>query len=174
MTHFPLTMKFLFAFGLFISLGGTVAAQGIFDPATDTLAITGKNGVWHILIPEKVLIRSAQAVSPLLTQVHDVRVQDIHNKPYLFFRGTNRDHQELGYTVMVLLVEVSNGIWKTGEIYQACWGDTCSQCGFDEYWGCACERYSGPVDEEAKSYCNHLIALGMGLGKVDMAASELR
>lgn len=170
----PLTMKFLYAFGLILSLSGAIAAQGVFDPARDTLAITRKNGVWQILIPEKVLVHSAQIVSPLLAQVHDVRVQDIHNKPYLFFRGVHRDHPELGYTVMVLLQEVSDGIWKAGEIYQACWGDTCSECGFDEYWGCACERYSGPMDEEAQSYCNHLIALGVGLAKVEWAENTLR
>lgn len=167
-------MKFLPLLIVIMSLGGVVSAQSTFDPARDTLAITRKNGLWEILVPEKVLIRSAQAVSPLLAQVHDVRVQDIHSKPYLFLRGVHRDKPELGYTVMILLVEISDGIWKTGDIYQACWGDTCSECGFDEYWGCACERYSGPLNDVAESYCNHLIALGAGLAKVEYSGRDWR
>jgi|GEM_PF-1644587 len=141
-------------------------AQKTFDPETDTIATTNQRGLWKILVPEKTLIAAVQLVVPSLIAVHDMRVQDIHNKPYLFFRGKNREMPELGFTVMVQLTEISNGVWKAGEIYQACWGDTCSECGFDEYWGCSCERYDGAIDETAKSYCNHMVALGMGLRKI--------
>ncbi len=144
----------------------SLQAQAAFDPATDTIATTNQRGLWRILVPEKTLIASAQLVSPELSAVHDLRVQDIHSKPYLFIRGKNREMPELGYTVMVLLIESSKGVWKAGDIFQACWGDACSECGFDEYWGCSCERYDGAIDEEAKSYCNHKVALGMGLGKL--------
>jgi hypothetical protein len=141
-------------------------AQTAFDPAADTIAITNQRGLWKILAPEKTLIAAAQLISPKLTAVHDVRINDIHNKPYLFFRGKNSEMPELGFTVMVLLTETSKGVWKAGEIYQACWGDACSECGFDDYWGCACERYDGALDEAVRSYCNHMVALGMGLGKI--------
>ena len=159
-------MKTILTSWLILACCLALQAQRPFDPEIDTIALTNHRGIWKILIPEKTLIASAQLVSPNLIEVSDVRVQDIHNKPYLFFRGKNREIPELGFTVMVQLTEISKGIWKTGNIYQACWGNTCSECGFDDYWGCACERYDGAMDETAKSYCNHMIALGMGLRKV--------
>lgn len=141
-------------------------AQKIFDPLTDTIALTDQRGIWQIIVPEKILTASAQLVTPNLSAVHDVRVQDIHGKPYLFFRGINREKPALGFTVMILLNQTAEGIWKAGNTYQACWGDTCSECGFDEYWGCACERYNGTADETEPSFCNHMVALGMGLKKI--------
>lgn len=141
-------------------------AQKSFDPDTDTIALTDQRGVWKIIVSEKVLITAAQFVTPNLIEVEDVRVQDIHSKPYLFFRGMHRERPAFGYTIMVQLIETDDGIWKAGNIYQGCWGDTCSACGFDEYWGCACERYDGELTETTVSYCNHMIALGMGLAKV--------
>jgi len=138
-----------------------------FDPEKDTIATTNQRGLWKISVPEELLIASAQLVTPNLSAVHDVRIQDIHNKPYMFFRGKHREKPELGYTVMVLLEETAPGIWKAGSVYQACWGDTCNTCGFDEYWGCSCERFDGLSDESTESYCNHMIALGMGLARVE-------
>lgn len=143
-------------------------AQTSFDPSVDTIATTNLRGLWKLKVPEKTLIASAQAVSPDLSSVYDLRVQDIHGKPYLFFRGIHRQKTGSGYTIMVQLIETAQGIWKAGDQYQACWGAACSACGFDEYWGCSCERYDGPTDETAVSYCNHMIALGMGLAKVNL------
>ena len=159
-------MKTIATFCLICACSLGLQAQKSFDPETDTIALTNQQGIWKIIVPEKTLIASAQLVTPNLSSVHDIRVQDIHNKPYLFFRGQHRDMPEFGFTLMVQLTEISKGIWKTGAIYQVCWGDTCSECGFDEYWGCSCERYNGAVDEPAASYCNHMVALGMGLKKI--------
>jgi hypothetical protein len=147
-------------------------AQKTFNPATDTVAITNTQGIWRILIPEKVLIASAQLVNNILYEVHDVRIQDIHNKPHLFFRGKNKNSPAMGYTVMVALEQPAKGIWKVGSTYQACWGDACSTCGFDEYWGCACERYDGVTDEPVNSYCNHMVALGLGLSTITYEERE--
>jgi hypothetical protein len=138
-----------------------------FDPEKDTIATTNQRGLWKISVPEALLIAAAQVVTPNLSSVHDVRIQDIHNKPYLFFRGSHREKPDVGYTVMVLLEESALGIWKAGSVYQACWGDTCNTCGFDDYWGCSCERYVGLSDESTESYCNHMIALGIGLARVE-------
>ena len=143
------------------------AAQQTFDPATDTIAVYHRFGDWEILPSNAMLAQSAQLVSPLLTHVQTVKVQEIHGNPYLFLRGIHRDNHEVGYTVMVQLQEVAPEIWKAGEIFQACWGDRCSECGFDEYWGCACERYDGMLDETGASFCNHMIAIGMGLARID-------
>jgi hypothetical protein len=143
-----------------------IKAQTTFDPSIDTIAVTDQRGIWKIMIAEKILVASAQLVSPNLSAVHDVRVQDIHGKPYLFLRGKHREKPEFGYTIMVQLNETQKGVWKAGNIYQGCWGETCSECGFDDYWGCACERYDGATDEPSVSYCNHMISLGMGLLKI--------
>ena len=143
-------------------------AQITFDPERDTLAANTPQGLWKFRISEPILIQSARMITPELSNVQDVRVQDIHGKPYLFFKGAQKDQPDTGFTVMIQLVEISKGIWKAGTIYQACWGALCSKCGFDEYWGCACERYDGPVEDADTSMCNHMIALGMGLGKVEM------
>lgn len=143
-------------------------AQKCFDPTVDTIATTNQRGLWKIVVPEKILIASAQVLTPNLSAVYDLRVQDIHGKPYLFFRGKHREKPEFGYTIMVQLIETAEGVWKTGDLFQGCWGDTCSACGFDEYWGCSCERYDGAPDETAVSYCNHFIALGKGLSKMDI------
>lgn len=161
-------MKTLLTIWLLIANGQGVRAQSSFDPETDTIAISNRRGVWEIVVPEKVLVASAQLTTPQLSAVHDIRVQDIHNEPYLFFRGRHLEQPEFGYTLMVQLVEVSKDIWKAGDIFQTCWGDTCSECGFDDYWGCACERYDGSPEETAVSYCNHMIALGKGLMKVQV------
>jgi hypothetical protein len=144
-------------------------AQQFFDPATDTIAHTDARGVWKVLVPEKSLIESAQKITPQLESVQDVRIQDIHGKPYLFFRGKHAEQPNMGFTVMVMLDEISAGIWKTGNIFQACWGNVCSECGFDEYWGCACERYHGDLDETVETYCEHKVSIGMGLAKVEIA-----
>jgi hypothetical protein len=159
-------MKPLFMCWLIITSFVDLQAQKTFDPAIDTIATTNQRGLWKITVPDKVLIAAAQLVTPNLSAVHDMRVQDIHGKPYLFFRGKHREQPEFGYTIMVQLNETSKGVWKAGNIYQGCWGDTCSTCGFDEYWGCSCERYDGMLEETAISQCNHMIALGMGLMKV--------
>lgn len=162
-------MKTLFTSCLLLACSFALQAQKTFDPACDTIATTNARGIWKIVVPDQVLIASAQQVAPNLSAVHDVRVQDIHGKPYIFLRGRHREHPEFGYTMMVQLSESAEGIWKTGNIYQACWGAACTECGFDEYWGCSCERYDGPPDETTASYCNHMIALGMGLMKVEIS-----
>lgn len=79
-------MKTLFATCILLVCTCVVQAQKTFDPACDTIATTNLRGIWKIIVPEEVLITSAQLVTPNLSAVHDVRVQDIHGKPYIFFR----------------------------------------------------------------------------------------
>lgn len=139
-----------------------------FNPETDTVAISNTRGVWKILVPEKILIVSAQIVTPALDAVYEVRIQEIKSKSYIFFKGKNREAPEKALTVMVRLDEVSPGVWKTGNMYQACKGEYCSQCNFVDYMGCACEQYNAPPNEEpVLSLCNHMITIGKGLGKVE-------
>jgi hypothetical protein len=144
------------------------SAQNTFDPSTDTIAITLQRGTWKLVLPQKLLIASAETAIPDLSAVREVRVQEVHGAPYLFFRGAHREQPDRGYTLMVLLEENPGGVWKAGGVYQVCRGVACSACGFDAYWGCACERYGGtPEDGEgADSYCNHAATMGMGLAPI--------
>lgn len=139
-----------------------------FDPETDTIALSNSRGVWKVWVPENTLIAAAQVVTPELDAVFDVRIQDVKGKPYLFFKGKNHNEPEKALTVMVRLVETGLGVWKTGNMYQACKGEYCSQCNFVDYMGCACEQYNAPPNEEPViSVCNHMITIGKGLGKIE-------
>ncbi|MCB0526453.1 MAG: hypothetical protein H6576_15865 [Lewinellaceae bacterium] len=145
---------------------GHASAQVAFDPNIDSIAVMHPNGIWEILISEKLLIKSAQKVVPRLTEVSELSVQQIHSKPYLFFRGKDGESPESGFTLMVALKEKAPNLWMAGNKFQICRGVYCSVCGFDEYWGCACERYDGVFDADIHTYCRHSIALGMGLAPV--------
>ena len=160
--------KTLVTFLLSFAYTRELSAQNTFDPFTDTIAVTGGRGSWKFLLPEKLLIASAELAIPDLSAVREVRVQEVHGAPYLFFRGAHRDHADQGYTLLVELQEHPGGVWKAGGVYQVCSGVACSACGFDAYWGCACERYGGtPEDGEgAASYCNHAATVGMGLARI--------
>jgi hypothetical protein len=137
-----------------------------FDPATDPVAGLDLLNRWRLLVPEQVIVRSARSVTPRLTNVKSVNIGEIHGKPHLFLKGALTEDAENGCTVMIPLRENSDGLWMAGQTYQICSGIACNTCGFDEYWGCSCERYTG-TDLETESRCNHTVSTGAGLGKVD-------
>ncbi|MFM8488375.1 MAG: hypothetical protein ACKOCH_18730 [Bacteroidota bacterium] len=137
-----------------------------FDPATDPVAGLDLLNRWHLLVSEQTLVQSAQSVTPGLTGVTHVYIGEVHGKPHLCLKGALAEDPENGCTVMISLKENSNGLWVAGQSYQICSGNSCNTCGFDEYWGCSCERYAG-TDLETESRCDHTVSTGSGLGKID-------
>lgn len=140
--------------------------QRHFDPATDPVAGLDLLNRWHLLVSEQILVQSARSVTPGLSSVTSVYIGEIHGKPYLFLKGRLTEDPENGCTVMIPLRENSDGLWVAGQTYQICSGNSCNTCGFDEYWGCSCERYAG-ADTETESRCDHTVSTGSGLGKID-------
>ncbi len=140
--------------------------QQPFDPATDAVARLDLLNRWHLLVSEQVLAQSARLVTPELNSVASVYIGEIHGKPHLFLKGALTEDPENGCTVMIPLKENSNGLWVAGQSYQICSGSGCNTCGFDEYWGCSCERYTG-ADIETESRCDHTVSTGSGLGKIN-------
>jgi hypothetical protein len=140
--------------------------QQHFDPATDPVAGLDLLNRWHLLVPEQTLVRSAQSITPGLSGVTSVYIGEVHGRPHLFLKGALTEYPETGCTVMIRLEENSNGLWVAGQSYQICSGNSCNTCGFDEYWGCSCERYTG-ADMETESKCDHTVSTGPGLGIID-------
>lgn len=159
-------MKQLYLIVLMALLHPTDAFQQPFDPATDPVAGLDLTNHLRLIVPEQVLIRSACSVTPELSDVTTVTIGEIHDKPFLFLKGTFAEDREKGCTLMIPLLENGKGLWIAGQTCQICSGNACNTCGFDEYWGCSCERYTG-ADLETESMCNHTVSTGPGLGRVD-------
>jgi hypothetical protein len=161
-------MKYLFSIVVLLSLFDTGWCQQKleFDPAIDTIAIRDDAGNWKLLWSDQTLSASAKVISTELGVVTDVFIRQRRAKQCLFLKGRRLDDPDAGFTVMINLKEVKPGYWMMDDIYHQCTGISCTQCGFIDYMGCACERYDMPSDDIASSECWHRVAQAPGLAKV--------
>ena len=128
-------MKTRLLFNYVDSTWACLSSGWLLTPKYHSIAVMHPNGIWEILISEKLLIKSLPESRSRLTEVSELSVQQIHSKPYLFFREKRWESPESGFTLMVALKEKAQNLWMAGNKFQICRGVYCSVCGFDEYWG---------------------------------------
>jgi hypothetical protein len=151
---------------LFMSFPAWTQDKAEFDPERDTIAIRDDLGQWTLLWPDQTLAESARTISTELGVVTEVFVRARRAKQCLFLKGRRVDNPDAGFTVMVNLREVQPGRWMMDDIFHQCTGISCTQCGFVDYMGCACERYDMPSDDLASSECWHRVSKAPGLARV--------
>jgi hypothetical protein len=153
-------VRFLFLFVWAITnLAPQLSAQttdslDYFIPKRDPI-ITTVNGRARFAVSEEVLVRAADLRVIKLGDIESIQKKEINGKMYLWIECRIKDNLQESAIAIVKLRNDDLGNYYADDYWNACIGDSCGSCTFDENLGCLCMT-DKPGEPGEPGLCYHV------------------
>ena len=128
-----------------------------FDPEHDpVLALI--NGKVRFVVSEDVLVRATDLRFTKIGQIESVYKKQLYDEWYVFMEGREQDHIEQSVVVVLRLRKDENDRYFADHFWNACVGNSCGSCGFDEtrLRGCFCKSEDPSSKPGAPGFCYNI------------------
>lgn len=136
---------------------GENTSDGFFDPERDPV-LSMVNGKMRFVVSEDVLVRATDLRFTQIGQIEAVYKKQLYEDWYVFMEGRERDHIEQSVIIVLKLRRDENNNYFADHFWNACVGDSCGSCGFDEtrLRGCFCKSEDPSPKAGASGFCYNI------------------
>lgn len=139
------------------TVGGERPSDGYFDPERDPI-LSMVNGKMRFVVSEDVLVRATDLRFTQIGQIEAVYKKQLYEDWYVFMEGRERDHIEQSVIIVLKLRRDENNNYFADHFWNACVGDSCGSCGFDEtrLRGCFCKSEDPSSKAGTSGFCYNI------------------